>query len=115
MHRKIRFWILLCLLAIVAAGGWWRFLRSSRRAASTQPSAQIATAGPLKGPGGVRVAPNAPLLVTGANLPVPTATNASAKAYKSPLTTRLSNTSKPLAELIRDDRAVLLRNALIAT
>src|SRR6266446_3077125 len=115
MHRKIRFWILLCLLAIVAAGGWWCFLRPSRRPASTQPSAQIATAGPLKGPGAGQVSPNAPLLVTGANLPVAPVTNASAKAYKSPLTNRLSNTSKPLAELMRDDRAVLLRNALIDT
>src|SRR5712692_7474904 len=115
MHRKIRFWILLCLLAILAAGGGWRFLRPSRRAASTQPSTQIATAGPLKGLGAGQVAPNAPLLVTGANLPAAAVTNAAAKAYKSPLTNRLSNTSKPIAELMRDDRAVLLRNALIDT
>jgi len=115
MHRKIRLWILLCLLAILAAGGWWRFLRSSRPAASSQPSAQNTTAAPLKGPGAGQAAPNAPLLVTGANPPAAAVTNATAKAFKSPLTNRLSNTSRPIAELMRDDRAVLLRNALIDT
>ena len=82
MHRKIRLWTLLCLLAILAAGGWWRFIRSSRQTASSQPSAQVATAGPLKGPGAGQAAPNAPLLVTGANLPAAAVTNASAKAHQ---------------------------------
>src|SRR5438445_13135480 len=109
MHRKIRFGILLCLLAILAAGGWWRFLRSSRRAASTLPSAQIATAGPVMGPGTGQVAPNAPLLVTRANPPAAAVSNGKARAYKSPLTNRLSNTSKPIAGLMHDDRDVLLR------
>src|SRR5258707_820200 len=116
MHLKTRTWFLVSLLCFGLAAYFWRLGNERWRRESGAAGTNRAPGGaPIKALGEKNFHHVPPLLSAAA------ASNpAQVKAPKVPrsnplLTNRLSNTSRPLKELMRSDRAVLLRNAFIDT
>src|SRR5437762_11006888 len=107
MPWRPRTWFLLSLMFFVAAGWFWR-LGNERAARNPSPS----TNAPVK------VSPTNTLAALLSLQPAPASKTAAhppvALAQKT-FPYRLSNTVKPLKVLMRDDHAILLRNALIDT
>ncbi|HYV26914.1 MAG TPA: S8 family serine peptidase, partial [Candidatus Eisenbacteria bacterium] len=107
MSWRPRTWFLLSLMFFIAAGWFWR-LGNERTARNASP----ATNAPVK------ASPTNTLAALLSLQPAPAAKTASlppvALAQKT-FPYRLSNTTKPLKDLMRDDHAILLRNALIDT
>ena len=111
-------WFLLSLLCLAGAFYFWRLgdqWEAQKRLArsAVQPAAQPARAKPaaLKTPSGVIAsASTAPL----AWLPL-SRTNTTVAAATNKFQYRLSNTTKPVGQLLRNDHAILLGNALLDT
>ena len=103
MRLRRFIWIALCLL--VAAGAWLLF--HSDRAASADKAARRAVFTSLHSSA---TAPD-PL----AGLANPTGASPNGVVKTNRYAYRLTNTAKPLGELVHDRRAVLLENALIDT
>src|SRR5437868_5136607 len=117
MHLKTRTWFLVSLLCFGLAGYFWHLGNErSRRDSLSATNAATPAGAPIKALGANNFH-HVPSLLTSVAAP---ASPAQAKAPKVPrsnplLTNRLSNTSKPLKELMRSESAVLLRNAFIDT
>ncbi len=111
MRPKNRTWIVLSLVLIVATGVLWRLRRSTRPAEQVvlQPFQLTITNTPARATSRaqkVRMG-NAQFALIATNPPLLSVTN--------PLAYRLSNTKQSFEQLLRNDHAVLLRNALIDT
>ncbi len=116
MRLRTRIWILLSVVLFVAAALYWRGSHQ-RHVDSTAANTTPAQPQPI------------PLRLTNALANVPAqAPDAAANSSLNLITTnvlfapvtnrlayRLTNTAQPLSQLLRSDRAVLLRNALIDT
>src|SRR6266513_2993083 len=113
MHLKTRTWFLISLLFFILAGFFWHLGNEKyRRDMGPDPTNSQPDAAPIKelGADNFRHAPP-PLLTTVASLSTPGETNRVKVPHSTPLlTNRLSNTSKPIKQLMRSERAVLLRN-----
>lgn len=116
MRRRPLLWFCVSLLCFAAALYFWRLgdeWEAQRKAASRQ-------ANDAAHPGeNSPASPSAPLSVrllsASGNLNAAPAGNDARVTPVSALTYRLSNTTKPLRELIHSDQAILLENALIDT
>src|SRR6266478_3055845 len=103
MQRRPLFWLVVSLLCLGGAvcfwklGDEWQAGKDARRAAGTEAKTSAAPA----------VRPSAPAAAQPGAKPSPAA------GARFPY--RLSNTDKSLKQLIRDDQAILLENALIDT
>src|SRR5262249_24046768 len=108
MPWRPRTWFLLSLLFFLAAALFWH-LGNERAGRLTAPAPNNAPAklSPTNGQAAL-------LSVQQAKVAAATpATEPPAALAKKPFSHRLTNTSKPLKELMRDDHALLLRNALV--
>ena len=113
MQLRTRTWALISLACFALAAYFWDLgERRARRNAPPPAESKIQLPVPLKELGALNYARSAPLLSSLTNPPA--GTNAVA-ARGALLTNRLSNTTAPLDTLIRDDHAILLRNALYDT
>jgi len=110
MLRRPMMWFALCLLCLAGAWFFWKWGDASvaRRRQATPPPA---AAQPRSGPTSATVIISKPTSIPTVNAATPgrIATNTS------PLEYRLSNTTRPYRELLREDRAVLLENAIVDT
>lgn len=106
MRRRILSRLVLSLAVLFAVFALWRFgtSRSARHTASRQP-AQAAQAQPQP----------MHLLSRAEDLPKGSPASAAELAKQSPLTYRLSNTRQTVGQLTRNDKAILLENALMDT
>jgi subtilisin-like proprotein convertase family protein len=102
MRSRKSFWILLSLLCL--AGAWLFWHQDNRRAVTKKNFASQ----PIQT---VRSASTAPKFLTMVSTKAAKARVASAST--NPFAHRLSNTSRSIGELMRDDKAILLENALI--
>ncbi|MBI5388315.1 MAG: S8 family serine peptidase [Verrucomicrobia bacterium] len=110
MKSRPRFWAVLSVLLFLAAGYFWHL--GNQRAARQRPGPDTnAVPPPQPAPSSAVTAPfrlvSAPPVVWPEPNAAAYATN---RAYY-----RLRNTPQPYAQLVRNDRAILLRNALIDT
>jgi subtilisin-like proprotein convertase family protein len=105
MRRKPLFWFLLCLLCLGGAVYFWRLGdRWEAEKAGTPPSASAPQSSPA--------APSTPhALAPAVKQPAQNAARPADPRYPY----RLSNTGQPMDDLLHNDRAVLLANALIDT
>ena len=101
MRARPFIWILLCLLCLAGA---WFFWRQSANPL-TKPSALPKVAAPPVA--ATSSASTAPKILTAVS------TNGATSAKTNPFAWRLSNTTKPLDQLMGDRHAILLENALI--
>src|ERR1043166_1590760 len=118
MRLKTRTWVWLSVLLVMATAlVWWQFAHSRRGA--NQPGAgqpftlHITNAFPAP-----QARDNAAEVAKAELVNAPSIkffTNPANATVTNPLADRLSNTRQPIAQLARNDRAVLLRNALIDT
>lgn len=135
MQLRTRTWLVICVLSLVGAAVFWRLgeQRLSRRQTSgpTTPTGQSAASPAVVSPATATATAPAPTPTPTAT-PVPsvppaaqaggseaavadpTGTNGAAAGLNR-ASLRLRNTQRSFDELARDDRAVLLRNALIDT
>src|SRR5438093_1769777 len=108
-------WFLLSVFCFVAAAFFWRLGDewAAKKAALPPPSQATNEALPFK-PATKPVAQAVPfhLLTQAGNLNTSSATPATNSDRAGRFANRLSNTTKPLGELIRSDHAILLQNAL---
>lgn len=117
MHLKTRTWAALSLLCFLAGAYLWHLGDERARKTSTAPSTNRI----LPPPAGETQHSPAPDAPTARSQPAAQADAASGSATNpvSPLEPllafRLSNTPKTLGDLMRSDRALLLRNALLDT
>ncbi|MDD5139466.1 MAG: S8 family serine peptidase [Verrucomicrobiales bacterium] len=110
MRSRLSFWIVLCLLLL--AGAWMFWPSVSRQAAKQNSVASQKKSSATPGFTTVKSASTAPQLFTSRN----NSTNGVQSAAKTnQFRYRLSNTTKPIGELLQDGRAVLLANAFIDT
>ena len=111
MRMKSRTWFLLSLLLFVAAAFFWR-LGEERHVAQQSSKPQIAV--DAKKQALKTTAVSSKTVTPKKLLPEPPADDAATNAQ--PLyPNRLSNTTKTMDQLTHDNRAILLRNALIDT
>ncbi|HVU08754.1 MAG TPA: S8 family serine peptidase [Verrucomicrobiae bacterium] len=106
MKTRALLWILLCLLCV--AGAWLIWQQAGHRPAarpfiSREP---VHTVHPVS---------TAPKFLTASNTTTNPVKSATGPAKKDKFANRLHNTNKSLDELIQDDKAILLANALIDT
>ncbi len=101
MRSRKSFWILLCLLCL--AGAWFFWHQSSRA-----PQKKIVAKPTIVT---VRSASTAPQFLTKPTIVAKTVKTGTSVTNK--FAYRLSNTSKSIGELVSDDKAILLENALI--
>ncbi|MCC6232527.1 MAG: S8 family serine peptidase, partial [Verrucomicrobiales bacterium] len=128
MRLRSRTWLLISMLSLVGAMIFWRLgeQRSANRTGDANPGtvttpATVAPAAPAPAPSAS--SPTALLSEPAAAPAIPAAirkslglaTNAPVAASRQADRWRLRNTDRPLTELSRDDRALILRNALIDT
>ncbi len=106
MQLKTRTWLLLSLLAFLAAGLFWRLGNdyAARRRPAAPPSVPLGTNAGMS-----NRSPLPPLLTR------PVTTPAIPASPVSRFRLRLSNSPKPIGELQRAGTAVLLQNALLDT
>jgi subtilisin-like proprotein convertase family protein len=102
MRSRKSFWILLCLLCL--AGAWLFRHQAGRPAVQKKITARPAAMT-------VHSASTAPKFLT--TVPANAAKAGVASASTNQFAYRLSNTSKSIGELARDEKAILLENALI--
>src|SRR6266702_1033854 len=111
-------WFLLSVFCFVAAAFFWRLGDEwAAKKSASRPSAQTTNESlPLK-PATKPGAQAMPfhLLTQAGNLNTSSATPATNSDRAGRFANRLSNTTKPLKELVRSDHAILLQNALIDT
>src|SRR4051794_25867674 len=119
MRLKPRTWVVVGLLCCIAATSVWWF--SSRPTRGNDQKPGKVPAGVASSEKGAKRTKPKPLLVEsalgpGAAAPDPVAASIVQNTNANPmLRYRLRNTTKGIDELTRDDRALLLRNALIDT
>src|SRR4051812_15712608 len=121
MHLKTRTWVLISVLCFILAGYFWHLGNERWRRDMRSHPESPGTATSNLAPHVSRPTPDSvPIKELGtANFhhsspPLLAPTNATNVARSNPLlTNRLSNTSVPLKDLMRNDNAVLLRNAFI--
>ena len=106
MRLKPSVWWAISILLFAASAFFWNFGEKKRAADHARWEKQQ-----LSMP---KAPAHAPLISSGPSAVTTTNTNA-ATAKPSPSSFRVSNTTRPLAELQRNGHAVLLRNALIDT
>ena len=110
-------WFLLSVFFFVAAVFFWRLGDEWAAKKTSSPSAQ--STNQPQSPGAVAKphAQTAPLrlLTQPGNLNAPDSAPSTNSNRADRFAHRLSNTTKPLRELIRDEKAILLQNALIDT
>src|SRR5438034_4805896 len=110
-------WFLLSVFFFVAAAYFWR-LGDEWAAKKAAPPATPSTNQPHSPKPDTLPHAQAPpirLLTQPGNLNAPAPGPATNSDRASRFTHRLSNTTKPLGELVRNDKAILLQNALIDT
>src|SRR5438093_6569686 len=118
--RKSRYWLLIGLVLLGLAGSLWLLVRERPPKASAQKEVAAFLRPPVIEPvkelGPHNYAQNLPLLSVATNQAAAEQTNAAKLSHNIPLLAyRLTNTAKPLKELMHSDSALLLRNALIDT
>lgn len=106
MRLKPSVWWAISLLLFAASAFFWNFGEKKRAADQAAREKQRVTM--------PKAAAHGPLISTGPGAVAKTNSN-TATAKPSPSSFRVSNTTRPLAELQRDSHAILLRNALIDT
>ncbi|MGZ4974525.1 MAG: hypothetical protein ACXWDN_17330, partial [Limisphaerales bacterium] len=106
MRLKPSVWWAISLLLFAASAFFWNFGEKKRAADQAAREKQRVTMPKSIAQG--------PLISNGPGAVTKTSTN-TATAKPSPSSFRVSNTTRPLAELQRDGHAILLRNALIDT
>ncbi len=115
MRRRPIFWFTISLLCFVGAYSFWRLgdqweaRKAAGRAAATnqpQPAASAPKPSSQAGPGPMR------LLARASEAGALSPTNLAPKAR---IGYRLSNTTQPLRQLLRNPKAILLENALLDT
>jgi subtilisin-like proprotein convertase family protein len=106
-----RGWLILFLLCLLCgAGAWFLWPREQGRDGSpSRPHQAVAPTAVT-----TRSVSTAPQILTGKTSPQ-LATTGVAPASTNQFAYRLSNTTRPLEQLLRDDHAILLENALIDT
>lgn len=112
MRARSFIWLLLGLLLLAGALYFWP--AKSALPSATTPIPAVATANPVR----PRLAATNHSVVSAANAPAfltGQAASAPATPKPNPLAFRLSNTPKTSGQLLLDDRAILLENALIDT
>src|SRR5688572_18007283 len=115
MQLKTRTWFLLSLLLFLLAGLFW--VVGNRRAARERDAASINVSSNVSSSSLVsssRLSPSDPRV--GAMFARVVTNGATVSGKLSPtnrLAFQVTNTARPLSELVREERAVLLRNALI--
>lgn len=121
MQLRTRTWLVICVLSLVGAAVFWRLgeQRLAGRAGTTsvptvQPAAVPSAATPLLSPSSPS-ATTSPAQPTASSAPPSPAASLIAPSATNRASLRLRNTTRSIDELARDDRAVLLRNALIDT
>src|SRR6187549_2105289 len=108
MLRRPMMWFALSRLCLAGAWFFWKWGDASvarRRQATPPPAAGQPRSGPTSAT--VITSKSTAIPVVNAATPGRIATNTS------PLEFRLSNTPRPYRELLRDDHAVLLENAIV--
>ena len=115
MHLKTRTWFLLSLALFLAAAWFWHL--GDQRTAARRAAAAATNAANTTVPFTLHVTNLSASASTAAASPrlAFITTNRPNAAFTNPLAFRLSNTKEPLAQLVRNDHAILLRNALIDT
>jgi subtilisin-like proprotein convertase family protein len=105
MRPRPTIWILLCLLL---AAGAWLFWRSAEHRATAEKFSRLTTSTATS-------RSTAPKILSASNLSTNAAKTVAASVKTNPFAYRLTNTAKTIGELTRDDKAILLDNALIET
>ncbi len=122
MRQRPLAWFVLSLLCLT--GAWYTWQWAEQRKASSRPAppeiqptvVTNAGASPARpAVAAVRPASTAPLFMLTERLPETTAAAAAATPKRDPFAHRLANTTRSVGELMREDRAILLENALIDT
>ncbi|HVU27889.1 MAG TPA: S8 family serine peptidase [Verrucomicrobiae bacterium] len=103
MRARRSIWILLCLLFLAGAWLLWHHPSASKRI-TVKPT--VVT---------TRAASTAPGILAKSGISTNAAKTAAISANTNKFAFRLSNTSKSLGQLTRDERAILLENAFIDT
>jgi subtilisin family serine protease/subtilisin-like proprotein convertase family protein len=105
MRSRRLTWILLSLLCL--AGVWLLWQQGGRSQAHTKSTVPaVAT---------IHSASNAPQILSGHSLSTNTTPGGTISAATNKFAYRLANTTKSIDQLLRDDKAILLENALIDT
>ncbi|MCW5555650.1 MAG: S8 family serine peptidase [Verrucomicrobiae bacterium] len=122
MRQRPLAWFVLSLLCLT--GAWYTWQWAEQRKASSRPAppeirptvVTNAGASPARPAlAAVRPASTAPLFMLTERLPETTAAATAETPKRDPLAHRLANTTRSVGELVREDRAILLENALIDT
>jgi len=118
MQLRTRTWLVICVLSLVGAAVFWRLgeQRLSVRLAGPKPAAAGQPAATPVAPPSTSAVPTAASVPDGnpvAGATTVTSTNRIPATDRASL--RLRNTARSADELAHDDRALLLRNALIDT
>src|SRR5689334_19569964 len=117
MRPRPLMWFVISLLCLAGAYYFWQMgerWAAQKKAAPAAPTPQSAqekkssTLSPVAAQESVVTSSTAPMALL-------TQPQPAAKTNESPLAYRLSNTTRPLRELVRDDHALLLENALLDT
>ncbi len=118
MQLRTRTWLVICVLSLVGAAVFWRLgeQRLAGRAGTTSvPTVPPAAVPPPTTPLPSAPAATAPVQPTASLVPPNPGPGIGAPSATNRASLRLRNTTRSVDELARDDRAVLLRNALIDT
>lgn len=118
MQLRTRTWLVICVLSLVGAAVFWRL--GEQRLAGRTGTSSVPTVPPAAVPSSTTPPPSSPAGTAASQPAASSATPGPAPAMAAPSATnraslRLRNTTRSVDELARDDRAVLLRNALIDT
>ncbi|MEP6664521.1 MAG: hypothetical protein ABJC04_12750, partial [Verrucomicrobiota bacterium] len=117
MRMKPRSWFLLSVMLFIASAYFWRLgedRRTAQQAAKQKTSATTEQQAPAAKP---VTAPVSPAVSSKKLLTDLTTNSATANSTNAPelYPNRLKNTSQTIDQLVRNNRAILLRNALIDT
>jgi len=119
MRSRSLIWLFVSVTCFCGALYFWRLgnqwaQKKGETRPSLAPASSVTTAGGQTRAGAAAPSPFR-LLTEPGNLNSVVPKSKAAKAADSPLAFRLSNTTRPMRELIRSDSALLLENALIDT
>lgn len=122
MRQRPLAWFVLSLLCLT--GAWYTWQWAERHRANSHPAppeiqpalATNANASPVRpAVASVQPASTAPRFMLTERLPEPAAAATASTPKRDPFAHRLANTDRSVGELVYEDRAVLLENALIDT
>ncbi len=103
-------WFVVSLLLLVGALFLWRL--GNRTTAHKAPAPTAVAAMPAQAPAVSAITTPSPIIASAASV---NSSNRPAAAAKDFLSYRLSNTPRTMGQLMRDDKAILLENALVDT